>query len=240
MLKIAVCDDEKKYLDESAVLIAEYGAKQNERFWVEQFDTPSDFLDRLDRGEHYDIYLLDIYMPGLTGMSVATELRRRNDESPVIFLTFSPDHAIEAFGLNATHYLLKPYTKDDFFTALDKAMRSIQSDKPRNILMKTANGYYNISVSKIIYCKSDNHNQTICLIDEEPTSVRISSAELWEKLSPFGQFYPCGKTFIINLEHVEKVLSDTVEMVNGKILNIPRRIMPMLKKAYMDYYFGMM
>ena len=235
MIRIAVCDDEKKYLDESAALLSEYVLLRNIHFSVEQFENPSDFLDKLDKGEKYDVYLLDVYMPGLTGVSVATELRRRNDESPVIFLTSSRDHAVEAFGVGATHYLLKPYTKDDFFAAMDKAMHSINQDKPKTVLMKTVNGYHNISISKIVYCESSNHNQTICFVDEEPTSVRISQAELWEKLSPFGQFYLCGKTYIINLEQIEKILSDTVEMTTGKRLAVPRRILPALKNAYMDY-----
>jgi len=65
--------------------------------------------------------------------------------------------------------------------------------------------------------------------------VRISQAELWEKLFPFGQFFLCGKTFIINLEQIEKILSDTVEMTTGKCLAVPRRAMASLKNAYMDY-----
>ena len=175
MVKIAICDDEKKYLDTSAAFLLEYAALRNVRFSAEQFDTPSDFLDTLDKGEHYDIYLLDVYMPGITGVSVATELRRRNDESPIIFLTSSRDHAVEAFGVGATHYLLKPYTKDDFFAAMDKAMRSIGQDKPKTVLMKTANGYHNIPVGNIIYCESANHNQTICFAEGEIASVRISA-----------------------------------------------------------------
>ena len=235
MIRIAVCDDEKKYLDGSAMLLSEYATARNTRFSVDQFENPSDFLDKLDQGEKYYIYLLDVYMPGLTGVSVATELRRRNDESPVIFLTSSRDHAVEAFGVGATHYLLKPYTRDDFFAAMDKAMHSIEQDKPKTVLMKTANGYHNISISKIVYCESSNHNQTIYFADEAPASVRISQAELWEKLSPFGQFYLCGKTYIINLEQIEKILSDTVEMTTGKCLAVPRRILPAFKNAYMDY-----
>ena len=235
MIRIAVCDDEKKYLDESEMFLSEYAISRNTRFSVEQFENPFDFLDKLDKGEEYDVYLLDVYMPGLTGVSIATELRRRNDESPVIFLTSSRNHAVEAFGVGATHYLLKPYTKDDFFAAMDKAMHSIEQDKPKTVLMKTANGYHNISISKIVYCESANHNQTICFVDEELASVRISQSELWEKLSPFRQFYLCGKTYIINLEQIEKILSDTVELTGGKRLAVPRRTMSALKNAYMDY-----
>ena len=235
MLKIAICDDEKEFRDAAECMLKSYMEDKAMPFQADVFYIPSELLDMTEKGTIYDIYLLDIYMPGVTGMSVATELRQRNDESPIIFLTSSRDHAVEAFGVGATHYLLKPYTKDDFFAAMDKAMRSIGQDKPKTVLMKTANGYYNIPVGNIIYCESANHNQTIYFAEGEPASVRISQAELWEKLSPFGQFYPCGKTYIINLEQIEKILSDTVEMTTGKCLAVPRRILPALKNAYMDY-----
>ena len=208
MLKIAICDDEKEFCDSAERMLKLYMEEKAVPYQADIFNVPSELVDMTEKGIIYDIYLLDIYMPGITGMSIATELRSRSVKSPVIFLTSSTDHALEAFGVGATHYLLKPYTKDDFFAAMDKAMRSIGQDKPKTVLMKTANGYHNIPVGNIIYCESANHNQTIYFAEGEPASVRISQAELWEKLSPFGQFYLCGKTFIINLEQIEKILSE--------------------------------
>ena len=108
MRSIAVLDDEKSYLDSVLALLEEYESERNEHFATERFINPSDFLDKLESGAVYDIYLLDIYMPGITGMSIATELRSRGVKSPIIFLTSSTDHALQAFGVDATHYLLKP------------------------------------------------------------------------------------------------------------------------------------
>ena len=96
---------------------------------TEVFRVPMELLDAIEDGIHYDIYLLDIYMPGISGMSIATELRSRDIQSPIIFLTSSTDHALEAFGVNATHYLLKPYTKESFRAAMDKAMQRITSHR---------------------------------------------------------------------------------------------------------------
>lgn len=103
------------------------------------------------------------------------------------------------------------------------------------MLLKTSSGYRNISVNKIVYSESDNHNQRICLQDGELLYIRTSSADLCEKLAPFGHFHPCGKTYIINLEHIDKLLSDRAVMGNGDNLAIPRRAMASLKSAYLDY-----
>ena len=115
MIKIAVLDDEQIYLDTISCLLKDYMQEKNSEFEVDLFTNSNQLLNNIESGVKHDVYLLDIYMQGVTGMSVATELRSRNIQSPIVFLTSSTDHALEAFGVNATHYLLKPYKEDDFF-----------------------------------------------------------------------------------------------------------------------------
>jgi len=114
VLKIAICDDEKVFRDAAERMLKLYMEDKGVSYQVDTFGIPSDLVDATEEGTIYDIYLLDIYMPGITGMSIATELRSRGVKSPVIFLTSSTDHALEAFGVDATHYLLKPYKKTIF------------------------------------------------------------------------------------------------------------------------------
>ena len=154
VLKIAICDDEKEFRSAAEQMLKLYMADKSAQFLADTFDVSSDLIDATEKGTIYDIYLLDIYMPGITGMSIATELRSRSVKSPVIFLTSSTDHALEAFGVDATHYLLKPYTKDNFYVGMDKAMQSITSHKDDSIVLKVDNEYRSISISKILYCEA--------------------------------------------------------------------------------------
>ena len=146
MIKIAVLDDEKIYLDMISTLLAKYKQEKNAQIETELFSNAKDLLEKIELGEKYDVYLLDIFMQGLTGMSFATELRSRNVLSPIVFLTSSTDHALEAFGVNATHYLLKPYTEENFFFAMDKAMLSVKDHQNDSIVIKVDNGYRHFTV----------------------------------------------------------------------------------------------
>ena len=93
MLKIAVCDDEQAYLDKTRGMLEQYTTAHDMEITAEAFLNPSALLDRIEAGERHDIYLLDIYMPGVSGMSVATELRSKGERSPIIFLTSSTEPA---------------------------------------------------------------------------------------------------------------------------------------------------
>ena len=236
VLKIAICDDEKQFRETAEYMLKQYMEEKEIPFESDTFDVPSELLDTLDSGIIYDVYLLDIYMPGVTGMSIATELRSRGVKSPVIFLTSSTDHALEAFGVDATHYLLKPYTKENFYTGMTKAVQSISSHKEDSIVLKVDNEYRSIPLAKIIYCEAEDKYQRFYLEKDEKLLVRISGTELYKQLSGFDLFYRCGRAHIINLDHISRITPNGVAFKNGVLLKLPHTVLVDLRKAFFDYF----
>ena len=236
MLKIAICDDEKEFRDAAECMLKQYMEEKAIPFEVETFGISSELVDMTERGILYDIYLLDIYMPGVTGMSVATELRSRGVKSPIIFLTSSTDHALEAFGVDATHYLLKPYSKENFYVGMDKAMQSITSHKNDSVILKVDNDYRSILVSKLIYCEAEDKYQRLYLENGEKLLIRISGADLYKQLSQFDSFYHCGRAHIINLDYISRVTVEGVIFTNGRALKLPHTVLAGLKKAFFNYF----
>ena len=236
MLKIAICDDEKEFRSAAEQMLKLYMADKSAQFLADTFDVSSDLIDATEKGTIYDIYLLDIYMPGITGMSIATELRNRDIKSPIIFLTSSTDHALEAFGVDATHYLLKPYTKDSFYAGMDKAMQSIASHKNDSVILKVDNDYRSILVSKLIYCEAEDKYQRLYLENGEKLLIRISGADLYKQLSQFDSFYHCGRAHIINLDYISRVTVEGVIFKNGRALKLPHTVLAGLKKAFFAYF----
>ena len=236
MLKIAICDDEKEFRSAAEQMLKLYMADKSAQFLADTFDISSDLIDATEKGTIYDIYLLDIYMPGVTGMSIATELRNCDIKSPIIFLTSSTDHALEAFGVDATHYLLKPYTKDSFYVGMDKAMQSIASHKNDSVILKVDNDYRSILVSKLIYCEAEDKYQRLYLENGEKLLIRISGADLYKQLSQFDSFYHCGRAHIINLDYISRVTVEGVIFKNGRALKLPHTVLAGLKKAFFDYF----
>ena len=175
-------------------------------------------------------------MPGVTGMGVATELRAAGVESPIIFLTSSPDFALQAFGVNATHYLLKPYGKEAVFSALDKAFHQIGVMRSEGIMLRIDGGYQNIPAKDIIFSEADDNYQRIHLVKDKYLYIRITMGELYDQLSGLNGFFKLGRSHIINLKHVAKFSSNKVLMSGGSELIIPKGAISDFKKAYFDYF----
>ena len=236
MLKIAICDDEPLYLEQANTLVKQYATTHEIEVVVEVFDSASALLDAIETGVYHSIYLLDIYMPGLSGMSVATELRSRGVRSPIIFLTSSTEHAVEAFGVDATHYLLKPYTEDAFDSAMDKAMQSITHHVEKSIVLKIGGDYQNILVNHILYCEAANNYQRLWMKDGAELLVRMTTAELYALLEGTGVFHRCGRAYILNLNHIKKVTANTAVLKNGIELSLPHTAITQLRTAFFNHF----
>ena len=236
MLKIAVCDDEQLHLDKTRTMLEQYAAAHDVEIAAETFPIPSALLDSIEAGARYGIYLLDIYMPGVSGMSVATELRSKGVRSPIIFLTSSTEHAVEAFGVDATHYLLKPYTQQNFFAAMDKAMQSISTHVEESIVLKIGGVYQNVLVDHILYCEAAGNYQRLWITDGGELLVRMTASELYDLLENFSCFHRCGRAYILNLNHVTKVTASSAVLKNGVELPLPRSTVASLRNAFFSHF----
>ena len=236
MIRVAICDDETVFLDKAMEMLEEYEKTREETFEAHAFSVSSELLDRIEAGDIYDIYLLDIYMPGVSGMSLATELRSRDIKCPVIFLTSSTDHALEAFGVDATHYLLKPYTREHFFSAMDKAMQSLWLPQRNSVVLKVDNAYRSFSTGEILFCESEDKYQRIYLENGENLLVRMTTAELFGTLEPFSSFCRCGRAHILNLNQIGKVTPTGAILKNGIRIPLSRSAAAALRTAFFDYF----
>ncbi|HYE58631.1 MAG TPA: LytTR family DNA-binding domain-containing protein [Rhodothermales bacterium] len=79
-----------------------------------------------------DLVLLDVQLPELTGLDVLARIGAERMPA-VIFITAYDQYAVAAFDANAVDYLVKPFTDERFFRALDRAKRTLQSDEVRTL-----------------------------------------------------------------------------------------------------------
>lgn len=240
MYLIALCDDDAKELDQIENLLTEYQkTKDSWEYRIERFESAEELLERAQEKEYIpDFLLLDIYMEGKTGIEVAKELRNQNLKSMIIFLTTSTEHALEAYEVDAVQYLVKPLEEDKFFHAMDLASMLIQKRTESQIVIKTAGGgIRQINPDDIIYCESQKNYQIMYLLEEE-CRIRMTVKELWGVLERLPQFSRCGRSYILNLNHVVAVEKEEILMNNEVKIYIPRSVAAEFKKNYFSYYFN--
>ena len=139
-----------------------------------------------------DIVLLDIHMPGDSGLQAAERIAQLEDSPAVVFCTAHDQHALDAFGVNAVDYLLKPVRKEKLLQALNKAQslnraqrqqldqRSERSGRA-HISARTRRGVELIPIEHIYFFAADHKYVTVHHQDGE-TLIDDTLKELEEEL----------------------------------------------------------
>ncbi len=126
MLRIAICDDQTQQQKQIEVMLEAYFASRpgGGKSQVECFSDSETLLHRVEEAGSFDLYLLDILMPGLNGIDIGRKLRALGDGGEIIFLTTSNDFAADSCDIHAFFYLLKPVEEEKFFSVLDGALKN--------------------------------------------------------------------------------------------------------------------
>ena len=127
-MKIAICDDNEAELNRIRELLEIYACDKGQKFFIKCF-TSSVELASTAEFEKYDIYFLDIIMPVMDGINLAREIRAFDRFSPVIFLTSSPEFAVESYTVKAFNYLLKPIIKEALYYTLDDILDTFHKER---------------------------------------------------------------------------------------------------------------
>ena len=194
MIRIALCDDERKILDEASALIKEYKEqKQNHGIEVSCFESAAALMSALEDEKQFDIFLLDVYIGDALGTALARDIRKRGIESPIVFLTTSLEHAPESFEMGTLRYLIKPIEASKFCEALDVAIAAAAKLAMRVITVKTEAGVERVNISSVVFSEAHAHYQYVTFEGGRQIKVRMTVAELYEIFAKYN-----GKVWIIS------------------------------------------
>lgn len=233
-MQIAICDDVQKELQTIRAALDTYAEAHPElHFTIDEYGAAIDVLHAVEKGKIYDIALLDICMPGVLGMDAAEEMLAKSPDMSIVFLSTSVEYAVTAFAINATHYLLKPFSQEQFNTALDRAVK--KTEEQDFLTLACVDGMYRVCVGKIVSIESQNHYLLLNLSSGKILKLRMKLSQMFEELQKYSGFIKVGASYVVNLAFVRKISGNTLEMFNGVKISIPRRGSEEVQKTYMDF-----
>ena len=145
MIRIAVCDDSPEFLQQAVNMVERWSEESGVPAEIYRFDN-GDALLAKNAVTHMDIIFLDIIMPLQSGIDTAKELRQSDKAVKIIFLTSSPEFALDSYEVKAQDYLLKPVDYEEFGACIDHlrisifergAARTDEQEEGRTILQLT-------------------------------------------------------------------------------------------------------
>ena len=232
---IAVCDDLSAELDRVATILEQWKSEKKAPLRYRLFTNASDLLDAM-KEERFEAYLLDIMMPGMSGLDAAAEIRQKDEAADIVFLTSSPGFAYESYSVHALDYLLKPVQKDRLRQILDKLL--LRQQKPsEGLTIKCGATFVRVLFSQLTYVEVSGKHIYFNMTDGTVYEVFGTLREYETQLLQRQEFVCCHRSYIVNLMQTAEMSAAGIRTFSGKTLPVSRSLYKEVQNKYMKVLF---
>lgn len=230
-LKALIVDDEVPARSELRFVLDEVGG-------VEIVGEAADAVEALQliKAVPYDVVFLDIDMPGLSGVQLAEVLAALERPPAVIFVTAHSEHAVKAFEVAATDYVVKPVEVDRLRQAIGRVQPAESAARVERIPVEKAGRKLLVDVCDILYVMAKDDYSFLFTGAERYLST-LSLANMESRLEHHG-FFRVHRRYLVNLAEVKAVepmyggtLLLTLKDTASTQVPVSRRRVPAVKKA---------
>lgn len=158
-----------------------------------------------------DVLFVDIQMPGMTGMELAHKVAHLNKPPLLVFVTAFSNYAVEAFAVDATDYLLKPFDEADIERVIKRVKnRMIQTPRIKpvkylnKVLAEAGDRLEVIETSQIQLFEAEDRQIFLHVVGNKRYGIRNRLNELEGMLDP-AIFFRCHRNFIVNTNQISQL-----------------------------------
>lgn len=235
MISTCICDDDCKAGASLSEMVSQYFVRHGVPYQTKVYADSSLLLSEIEDGSKFQLYILDILMPFTSGMELANAIRRYDKKAAIIFLTSSPEYAIESYDYHAENYLLKPLSFEKLNAALDSLFQRKVFEPEQSLLIKTGYSVRSIPLDTLCCLEAFRNKSTLSLNDHSIQDIHMSFSELDTMLSAYPQFIRIHRSYIINMDYIREITGDKVTLSTGQKVPISSTYTADAKAAYFAY-----
>lgn len=223
-IKCLVIDDERLARE----YIKNYISKIPQLELLGDYNSPLKAIEQIKKGE-VDLLFTDIHMPDITGIDFVKSLSKKPE---IIFTTAHQEYALEGFNLNVTDYLLKPFSFERFFQAVNKVIDKLDNNEltqqPPQLAEQSQTSYceeyitiradrklYKINFNDLMYIEGQKAYVTFHTNKKRITAL-ASLKELDESL-PKDKFIRIHKSYIVAISQILSLEGNIIEVDDIKL-----------------------
>lgn len=236
MIHIAICDDSKQERQILAALFKRYQELHATPLQIHIFQNGFSLLDAIDQGKRFDITILDILMPGENGIEIARNIRASGTDTEIIFLTSSPEYAVDSYEVKAQNYLLKPVTEEKFFASIDSILAELdKKDTASFIIYTTEKQYSRIRVSSLVYGEVTHRTITLHLADQTMISAVMTFTEFQDILKAYPDFIYPHRSYAVNMNYIQYVTKSDIILTDGQKIPLSRNNYTKISEQFLNF-----
>ena len=224
--KLAICDDNEAHVRHIQALAARWAGQNGIQAEIAVFPSAEAFLFHYEERKDFDILLLDVEMGGMDGVELAKTVRKDDEDVQIVFISGYSDYISEGYEVAALHYLTKPVDEGKLSQVLTRAVGRLARNEPVLTLELPAETV-RVPLGKIRWLEVTHNYVTVHAAQDY--TVKRSLGDMEKELD--GRFFRTGRSFILNLNYVQRVSRTEAELTSGERLPLPRGQYEKLNRA---------
>lgn len=234
MLRIAICDDLQPERDTVNLFLRSFFAAVPYEYAIMEYSCGEAMVDDYDDGSvDFDLIFMDIFMDGMLGMEAARCVRKYAPHVPIVFLTTTPEYALESYDVFAYGYLVKPFDGERTSALLKRFLKEEYEGNQKTLLIKKGCRGCRIAYREIEYIESRRNVMLVTLENGEEHRVYGKLDDVERELEGHG-FLRCHQSFIVNMNQV-RIVEEDFRMMSGARVPIRQRGGRGIREAYFEY-----
>ncbi len=237
MVNILICDDDKRITHQLYKLLRDIQNKYNFDFNI---DTKYSGDSAVDTGLIYDIAIIDIEMPGISGLELSEKIKTKNPDVVILILTSFSDYLDSAMDINVFRYLSKPIDIERFNRNFLDAIKKYKQIS-KQIILEISETVYTIKTKDILYIENLKHGSMI-VTKHDKFKTNKKPQEWFEHINQPNCFIYSHKSFLVNLQNVINFNKSTILFQglneNIEVACVSQRKYSDFKKSFFDFAGG--
>lgn len=230
MLKAAICDDSAKtiarleqILDDIPTIVGEYDV----------FVSGRDVLHcRKSMTIKYDIYILDIEMPQIDGITLANEIRKYDRTALIVFLTSHPEYVYDVFNVVVFDFIVKPVTSKKVKRLFERAISYLDLTN-KMFHFSFDKNQYTLECKEILYFEKEKRKIHI-YTEKEQFETYLSRKEVVGQLDA-SVFVSISYSYVVNLGFIKEIRKNEAILKNKAHLPISRKNKQSVKEKHLEF-----
>lgn len=229
MITIGICDDEKAYRDHIKTLCGSFLDTQNQERQFMEFTSGEEVLSY--QGDKIHLLFLDIEMPGMDGLEVMEKVRGNELIWRIVFVTSHKELKWETIDLKTLAFLEKPVDRIGVETCLKTVIR--ENGENIDVSLKTVDGDCYLKLDQILFIQAQGNYVSVYSKKDEITGY--DSIKTMEAQMKGTTMLRTHKSYLANLQYVQKMSGVALQMTNGCSVPIGRKYYQSVKEAYFTF-----
>lgn len=237
-MTICYCEDESAQAKAFAIKIDQWAKNKNTVVRTDLFECAEEYLFKAEQNA-YDVIFLDISMRGQNGMELARQIREKEKDVILVFVTSDASYVFDGYEVGAYRYLMKPVDEEKLWEILDYARMQKEVEEENYILMKKDSQSVRVNLKDIIYIEAQKHYVNLCMENKESINIKTAFTELLQETQEKSDtILLTHRSYAVNIEKVVRIGRTECVLSDSSVIPVSRSFYKEVNEAFIKYHLG--